>query len=45
MAVLTSQATLPTLGVAVNRTLGHRLERVVFLTGFAAAGPRRAWPW
>lgn len=33
MAVLTSQATLPTLGVAVNRTLGHRLERVVFLTG------------
>nr|XP_031533825.1 chondroitin sulfate synthase 2 isoform X2 [Vicugna pacos] len=33
VAVLTSQATLPTLGVAVNRTLGHRLERVVFLTG------------
>lgn len=33
VAVLTSQATLPTLGVAVNRTLGHRLEHVVFLTG------------
>lgn len=33
VAVLTSQATLSTLGVAVNRTLGHRLERVVFLTG------------
>ncbi|PNJ36743.1 CHPF isoform 3 [Pongo abelii] len=41
VAVLTSQATLPTLGVAVNRTLGHRLERVVFLTG---ARGRRAPP-
>ncbi|XP_043850342.1 chondroitin sulfate synthase 2 [Dromiciops gliroides] len=33
VAVLTSQDTLPSLGVAVNRTLGHWLEQVVFLTG------------
>uniref|UniRef100_A0A8D0GP73 Hexosyltransferase n=1 Tax=Sphenodon punctatus TaxID=8508 RepID=A0A8D0GP73_SPHPU len=31
--VLTSKNTLHSLAVAVNRTLGHRLERVVYFTG------------
>ncbi|XP_030064705.1 chondroitin sulfate synthase 2 isoform X2 [Microcaecilia unicolor] len=32
-AVLTSKTTLNTLAVAVNRTLGHRLEKLVYFTG------------
>nr|XP_054492424.1 chondroitin sulfate synthase 2 isoform X2 [Agelaius phoeniceus] len=33
VGVLTSKSTLNTLGVAVNRTLAHRLERLVYFTG------------
>uniref|UniRef100_A0A8C4WHV6 Hexosyltransferase n=1 Tax=Gopherus evgoodei TaxID=1825980 RepID=A0A8C4WHV6_9SAUR len=33
VGVLTSKSTLNTLAVAVNRTLGHRLERLVYFTG------------
>ncbi|NXJ88142.1 CHSS2 synthase, partial [Corythaixoides concolor] len=33
VGVLTSKSTLNTLAVAVNRTLAHRLERVVYFTG------------
>ncbi|XP_053114591.1 chondroitin sulfate synthase 2 isoform X1 [Hemicordylus capensis] len=33
VGVLTSKNTLHTLAVAVNRTLGHRLERLVYFTG------------
>lgn len=33
VGVLTSKNTLHSLAVAVNRTLGHRLERLVYFTG------------
>uniref|UniRef100_H3B0C3 Hexosyltransferase n=2 Tax=Latimeria chalumnae TaxID=7897 RepID=H3B0C3_LATCH len=33
VGVLTSKTTLSTLAVAVNRTIGHRLDRVVYFTG------------
>ncbi|KAH0621190.1 hypothetical protein JD844_022248 [Phrynosoma platyrhinos] len=33
VGVLTSKNTLNSLAVAVNRTLGHRLERLVYFTG------------
>ncbi|XP_009951267.1 PREDICTED: chondroitin sulfate synthase 2 [Leptosomus discolor] len=33
VGVLTTKSTLNTLGVAVNRTLAHRLERLVYFTG------------
>ncbi|KAM8933783.1 chondroitin sulfate synthase 2 [Pelodytes ibericus] len=33
VGVLTSKTTLNTLAVAVNRTLGHRLEKLVYFTG------------
>ncbi|NXY25747.1 CHSS2 synthase, partial [Atrichornis clamosus] len=33
VGVLTSKSTLNTLGVAVNRTLAHHLERLVYFTG------------
>lgn len=33
VGVLTSKSTLGTLAVAVNRTLAHRLERLVYFTG------------
>uniref|UniRef100_A0A8B9CR51 Hexosyltransferase n=1 Tax=Anser brachyrhynchus TaxID=132585 RepID=A0A8B9CR51_9AVES len=33
VGVLTSKSTLSTLAVAVNRTLAHRLERLVYFTG------------
>ncbi|KYO33069.1 hypothetical protein Y1Q_0016268 [Alligator mississippiensis] len=33
VGVLTSRGTLNTLAVAVNRTLGHRLERLLYFTG------------
>lgn len=33
VGVLTSKNTLNSLAVAVNRTLGHRLERLIYFTG------------
>ncbi|XP_060052815.1 chondroitin sulfate glucuronyltransferase isoform X2 [Erinaceus europaeus] len=39
VAVLTSRATLPTLGVAVNRTVGHHLPRLLYFTGQRARAP------
>lgn len=33
MGVLTSKSTINTLGVAVNRTISHHLDNVVFFTG------------